>query len=61
MNLIMKNILFVLSSITLLSLSFFLISQGRLNIHSRAEVDYVTADATFAYTIYKVERLIGEH
>ena len=28
---------------------------------SVAEVDYVTADATFAYTIYKVERLIGEH
>jgi|TARA_B100000085_G_scaffold20650_1_gene17519 hypothetical protein len=27
---------------------------------SVAEVDYVTADATFAYTIYKVERLIGE-
>ena len=28
---------------------------------SVAEVDYITADATFAYTIYKVERLIGEH
>tara|TARA_Y100000401_G_C8181043_1_gene153983 strand:- start:24 stop:563 length:540 start_codon:yes stop_codon:yes gene_type:complete len=28
---------------------------------SVAEVDYITADATFAYTIYKVERLIAEH
>ena len=28
---------------------------------SVAEGDYITADATFAYTIYKVERLIGEH
>ena len=28
---------------------------------SVTEVDYITADATFAYTIYKVERLIGEH
>ena len=28
---------------------------------SVAEVDYITADATFAYTIYNIERLIGEH
>ena len=27
---------------------------------SVAEVDYITADATFAYTIYKVERIIGD-
>ena len=27
---------------------------------SVAEVDYITADATFAYTIYTVERLLGE-
>ena len=27
---------------------------------SVAEVDYIT-DATFAYTIYNIERLIGEH
>ena len=26
---------------------------------SVAEVDYITADATFAYTIYTVERLLG--
>tara|TARA_S200000501_G_scaffold359910_1_gene386378 strand:- start:1079 stop:1618 length:540 start_codon:yes stop_codon:yes gene_type:complete len=28
---------------------------------SVAEVDYITADATFQYTIYKVERIIAEH
>ena len=28
---------------------------------SVAEVDYVTADATFAYTIYNVERIIEQH
>ena len=28
---------------------------------SVAEVDYITADATFAYTIYRIERLIGDN
>jgi hypothetical protein len=28
---------------------------------SVAEVDYITSDATFQYTIYKIERLIGDH
>tara|TARA_B100001564_G_C20656659_1_gene679529 strand:+ start:1019 stop:1360 length:342 start_codon:yes stop_codon:yes gene_type:complete len=27
---------------------------------SVTEVDYITADATFAYTIYNVERIIGD-